>query len=344
MALTVERDLGKRRSAQRFPGGLLTRKGSQVQTLSRPPLFSLVKDLSAPRGQRSLRAAAAPRPQSAPPPNRVGPPELDATGPPSANDHAAWSPPLGPGPLVSTTPASCPGRPAGPVSTCSVPCSPASRPASWPWTSARVGRWGQGGAAAGTPAKRRPWARGRPSCEPATATAAPSLSRQDRCGQATTPPADHGGMSTRCARPGRPATPSQSGVQRADRAAAAPRTPERVRPDTRMPRTPGHRTRGCWMSARPVGRTSPRRTGRGGQGNDRPGRRPDILATGDTPWAARPRPGSPRLGALGHPRRLRGDGTCATALTAATGQLPSTARHEAAPRRTALLGRFSGRA
>jgi hypothetical protein len=36
-ARTVERDLGKRLSAQRFPGGLLTRKRSQVQTLSRPP-------------------------------------------------------------------------------------------------------------------------------------------------------------------------------------------------------------------------------------------------------------------------------------------------------------------
>jgi hypothetical protein len=36
-ALTVEHDLGKRLYAQRFPGGLLTRKRSQVQTLSRPP-------------------------------------------------------------------------------------------------------------------------------------------------------------------------------------------------------------------------------------------------------------------------------------------------------------------
>jgi hypothetical protein len=36
-ALTVERDLGKRASAQRFPGGLLTRKGPEVQLLPRPP-------------------------------------------------------------------------------------------------------------------------------------------------------------------------------------------------------------------------------------------------------------------------------------------------------------------
>jgi hypothetical protein len=80
---------------------LLTRKRSQVQTLSRPPLFSLVKALSAPSRQRSPHTAAAPRPQAAPPPNRVGPPELDATGPPSTNDHAAWSPAAGPGPWSS---------------------------------------------------------------------------------------------------------------------------------------------------------------------------------------------------------------------------------------------------
>jgi hypothetical protein len=45
---TVGGDLGERRLAQRFPGGLLTRKRSQVQTLSRPPSFSLVNALSAP--------------------------------------------------------------------------------------------------------------------------------------------------------------------------------------------------------------------------------------------------------------------------------------------------------
>jgi hypothetical protein len=37
-ASTVGGDLGERLLAQRFPGGLLTRKGSQVQTLSRPPI------------------------------------------------------------------------------------------------------------------------------------------------------------------------------------------------------------------------------------------------------------------------------------------------------------------
>jgi len=42
---------------------------------------------------------------------------------PRPNDHPAWSPPPGPDPLVGTTPATCPGRPAGPMSTCSIPCS-----------------------------------------------------------------------------------------------------------------------------------------------------------------------------------------------------------------------------
>jgi hypothetical protein len=44
----------------------LTRKRSQVQTLSRPPLFSLVSALTALSGQRSSYTAAALRPQSVP--------------------------------------------------------------------------------------------------------------------------------------------------------------------------------------------------------------------------------------------------------------------------------------
>jgi hypothetical protein len=57
---TVERDLGKRPSAQRFPGGLLTRKRSQVQTLSRPP-----------------HIAAAQRPTLTPPRRRPAPQPRD---------------------------------------------------------------------------------------------------------------------------------------------------------------------------------------------------------------------------------------------------------------------------
>jgi hypothetical protein len=142
---------------------------------------------------------------------------------------------------------------------------------------------------------------------------------------------------------GRPATPSHSGVQRGtDSAAAAPRTPQAC-PSGHLD-APDAWTPDAWTpDVRSTGWTDiPRRTGRGGQGNNRPGpasghprdrrppaRRPDL-------------PGSRRPGALGHPGRLRGDGTCAAALTAVTGQLPSTARHEAAPRRTAVLGKDCG--
>jgi hypothetical protein len=104
--------------------------------------------------------------------------------------------------------------------------------------------------------------------------------------------------------------------------------------------TPDAWTPDAWtLDVRSTGWTDiARRTGRGGQGNDRPGRRPDSSRPASTPG----RPDLARVaapGALGHPGWLRGDGTCAAALTAAApGQLPSTARHQAAPRRSALLG------
>jgi len=93
------------------------------------------------------------------------------------------------------------------------------------------------------------------------------------------------------ARGGPPPRPLQ--VQRgADSAATAPRTPQAGRPDTWIQRTPGHRTRGRWTSARPVGRTDTPTAGPGTRTGQRPaGRRPDILATGDHPLGARPRPG-----------------------------------------------------
>jgi hypothetical protein len=296
---------------------LLTRKRSQVQTLSRPPLFSLVKDLSAPSGQRSLRAAAAPRPQAAPPPNgwalRSSPPPDH----PSPNDHSAWSPPPWSRPLGQHHAGDLPGRPAGTGEHLLgrvLPRHLARHPGPGPGPASA--RWGQDGSAAGTLAKRRPWLRSI-SCEPATANAAASPSRPARCRQATTPPTGHGGTSTRCARPGRSATPSHSGVQGADRAAAAPRTPEPVRPDTWMPRTPGHRTpghrtrghrtRGRWMSARPVGRTSH-------GGPDEADRATTGLAGVRTPRARRAplggptSPGSRRLG-----RSATQDGSAAMA-------------------------------
>jgi hypothetical protein len=116
-------------------------------------------------------------------------------------------------------------------------------------------------------------------------------SRPARCRQATTRPADHGGTSTRCAQPrcGPPhrATPGSSAAREARR--GAPRTPERVRPHTRLHRPPGHRTPGRWMSARPAGRTSHRRPDEAdrattGLAGVRTSSRPTT-----TRWAARPR-------------------------------------------------------
>jgi hypothetical protein len=270
---------------------------------------------------RRGRAAAA----GCSPPNRGGPPELNDTGPPRAQRPpsvvtTSWS-----RPMAGHHPGDRPGRPAGPVSTFSIPHSPATRPAPWPWASARVG-----------PAARRRRSRdagqaaalgyGRHSCQPATANAAPSPSGQARCRQATTPPADHGarGTWTRCARPGRPATPSHSRSSAARTGRRQRRGHQRpVRPDTWRPRTPGHRTPERWTSARPVGRTSH-------GGPDEADRQRPAWPASEHPRGRRPPAGRPDLarvtapGALGHPRRLRGDGTGAAALTAAaTGQLPA---------------------
>jgi len=211
---------------------------------------------------------------------------------------------------------------------------PATRPALWPWTSARVGPLGPGGAAAGTPAKRRPWA---------TSTLVRASHGQRRTIPFPSGPMRAGDHAARGPRghvdPLRPAgaarhraTPGSS-ARTARRQRRGHQRP--VRPDTWMYRTPD-----TWMlDVRSTGWTdipTADRTRRTGQRPAWPAS--GHLATGDTRWAARPSPGSRRLGALGHPRRLGGDGTCAAALTAAaTGQLPSTARQEAAPRRTAVV-------
>jgi hypothetical protein len=149
----------------------------------------------------------------------------------------------------------------------------------------------------------------------------------------------HGGTSARCARPGRPATPSHSGVQRgADSPAAAPRTPAAC-PSGHLA-APDAWTPDAWtLDVRSTGWTDIPTAGL-----DEADRATTGLAgvrTSSRPATPAGRPDLARVrapGVLGHPGRLRGDGTCATALTAtATGQLPSTARHQAAPRRTALV-------
>ena len=264
-------------SSTAVPCVLLTRKRSQVQTLSRPPLFSLVKALSAPGGQRSSSAAAALRPQAAP-------------------HRTKWA--SGAGRHGTTT----------------------SPPTTQRGHHLSVQAHGQA-------AKPADLGYGRPSCEPRTANVAPSLPVRSDAGR----------------RPRRPRTTAARRPAAPDRGAAHHTEPLQgpARPGQRgsaadtgglSVRTPGH-----WTSARPVGQTSSRWDRGRGQGNDRPSQRPDILTTGDHPLGGPTLPGSRRLGALGHPGRSR---HLRRVLTAATGQLPGTARHEAAPRRIALLGRF----
>jgi hypothetical protein len=140
---------------------------------------------------------------------------LDATGPPSPNDHPAWSPPPGPGPWSATTPATGPRRPAG-AGEHLLLLGSRHRPAPWPWTSARVGPLG--------PRRRR----GRDAGQAAAlATVNPRASQprptpHHRFPSGPMQAGDHPpaamGTSTRCARPGRPAPPSNSRIQRgADR-------------------------------------------------------------------------------------------------------------------------------
>jgi hypothetical protein len=239
------------------PGVLLTRKRSQVQTLSRPPQFSLAKALSAAGGQRSARAAAA----GYSPPNPGGSSGVGGDGTtraqrPRSVVTTSWS-----SLMVGHLPRGCL---AGPVSTYSVLGSPTTPAGTLALDSVR-------GRSSGERCRRRDAGHtpalglGSTLMRASHGNATPSPCRQARCRQATTP-ADTGHIdpprpigATRHTEP-----PVQPG---ADRAAAAPRNRRPGRPDTWSwtagHRTAGHRTRGRWMrgrwtSARPVGRTSSR--------------------------------------------------------------------------------------
>jgi hypothetical protein len=186
----------------------------------------------------------------------------------------------------------------------------------------------------------------RHSCERRTANVGSSLPRQARFGQrrASRSPTT-ATRRTWCARRGLPRRTDVFRIQRgadsldaeaADTGRLSVRTPGSHQ--SRGHRTPGHRT-----SARPVGWTDVRTTDRErGQGDDRHGRRPDTLdghGDRDHPLGFQISLGLQRL------RRSATHGgdtvmtpTSAALIAAPTGQLRNTARHEVAPRRTALLG------
>jgi hypothetical protein len=281
---------GRTAASTAVPGVLLTRKRSQVQTLSRPPRFSLVKDLSAPSGQRSSCAAAALRPQAAPHRSGWAVRSWTTWAKPSPNDHAGWSPPPGPGPWSTTTPMTCPGRPAGAGEHLLHPALPHHPAGTPPWTSARVG-----------PAARRRRSRdatqaaalgeGRPSCEPARPTPHHPLP-SGRCRQATTPPADHGGTSTHCAQPeGGPPHRATPGPARCGHRGGSAADTEGL--SVRTPECSGRLDTGRLDTGRPLDRLD----GRPHHGTGDADRATSGLASvrtssrpATTRWAARPHP------------------------------------------------------
>jgi hypothetical protein len=232
-------------------------------------------------------------------------------GPPSPNDHSAWSPPLGPSPWSGTTPATAQTPCGGSVSTYCVPGSP-TRPAPWP-RNQPVSARRPGGAAAGTPAKRRPRAtvdlvaagHGRP----------PHHRLLVRPDAGDHPPADTGGTSIHCAQPAAP-TPATPGPARRGPRGGSARTAQAC-PSGHL--DTGHRT----LDVRSTGWTDVPRRDRGAD------RATTSVAGVRTSSRRRPPAGRPDLtrvtapGGARPPGRPRGDGTCAGALTAATGSCPA---------------------
>jgi hypothetical protein len=215
----------------------------------------------------------------------------------------------------------------------------------WRWTSSHGRPGGERGAAARTHAKRRP----RSGVETRASRALPTPDHPPPPGRfgprrpsrsPTTAP-----RRTRCANRGRPGRTDAFRIQRgADSAAAAGADTGRL-----SVRTPGSR-RWCghrspwtpdigptsWTDVRPHGGQRTRTQQR-------------------TAWPASGHPGRPRRrrppaerrkASLGLQRLRRSaphDGSAVPTLAAAViGQLRSTARHDAAPRRTALLGNGFG--
>jgi hypothetical protein len=207
------------------------------------------------------------------------------------NDHAAWSTPSpGPAPWSSTTPATYPGRACGGlVSTCSVSCSPANRPAPWRWTSVPC-RPGGEEARSRCAGEAAAWAAVEPACEPGTANAAPSLPVRSGSGRRPSRPRT-AARRTHCAN-GAARSPSHSRVQRGtDSAVAEPGHRRPFRPDTWV--GPDAWTPDAWTpDVGSTDRTDVRTADSGrGHGHDQRGRRPDILATGDHPLGGQTRPG-----------------------------------------------------
>jgi hypothetical protein len=238
----------------------------------------------------------------------AGPSGTDDTGPSPTNDHAAWSPPPVQPPMVGHHAGNLPRthlRGAGEHLGVLVPQPTDRHPGAGP---AHLSARRQGGTAACGRVMRRPRSAGDPRASHPRPTQHHPFPSGPYAGRRPRRPRTTAARRTHCAQRGRPAAPSHSRVQPgADSTAAEPRTPE-GRPSGHLDGTgrvdtgrvdTGRVDTGRVDTGRPRDRSTDVRTAdRGrGQGDDRRGRRPDILATGDHSLGGQASPGSQRLGA-----------------------------------------------
>jgi hypothetical protein len=237
--------------------------------------------------------------------------------------------------MVGTTPATCPRRPAGADEHLLCPMLPRHRPTPWPWTSARVGPLGlrrrrsrdAGQAAALATVDLMGVRHGQPPHHPFPSGPRQAGDHAARGPRRHVDPLRPAGAAHHTEPLQGPARPGQRGGSAADTRGLSVRTP------------------GC-TGRLDTGRPPDRLDGRpqGGQWR-RTVRRTAWLASGHPrcPRRRRPPAGWPKLAwgcsvcGARQPMTACDDETCRRG----TKQLPSTARHEAAPRRTALLKRES---
>jgi hypothetical protein len=191
--------------------------------------------------------------------------------------------------MSSSTPATYPRRTCGGlVSTCSLACSPANRPAPWRWTSSLGRPGGERGTAACATAKRRPRSAVDIRAQPGTANVQPSVPARPDSGGDDQAARDHRDTSN----PVR-----QRGLSRGTDVRDPAPSGQRGRSGHR------HRTPGCpdaWLSGRLAVRT---RGSHRSRGHRSPGHRPSTRPGGRT--FARRRERRTAWPASGHPRRPR---------------------------------------
>jgi hypothetical protein len=279
----------------------------------------------------------------------MGPPEPDDTGPIPAHRPPSVVSTSRSSPMVGHQPTTCPGRTCGDLGAPAPPVFPANRPAR---ARDQVPLVGQAASAAPRPVrmrKRRPRAGVDPRASHALPTFDHPFAARPIRAATTKPLTDYSDTSSPVHQTWPiPAAPTPPRIQRgADSAAAAAADTGRV--SVRTPglhRTHGHRTHGHRTSARPVGRTSARRTADADRAtNGEPAVRtsPTATTTATAGWAAQTSLGLPPLR-----RSATHDGSAVTTPAAAvTGSCATPL--DMKPRLGALLsyvgfGWYEGRA